>query len=321
MPDTIRYWVIDSFANSTYSGNPAGVVIEADELEDGQMQAIAREINVAETAFVSRLNDLHRPARLRWFTPTCEVEFCGHATLAAAHALYDCGALSLKHESSEPTVQFETSAGMLALRAEPMPEPDVGPLWWLEMPEPRLTPDNTNPMRTVELLGITMDDLEPAAPIMRTRDDDLIIMIKEWATLMQMRPNFHELGVWCERHKIRGICVATRKTLDKATDVHSRFFAPAFGINEDPVTGSVHGPLATLLVINDRIPMVAGKAALNCMQGEAGGRTGMVRALVTQSDQGYQVMIGGRCYKTLAGELVVPARGELIVSGFTPESG
>ena len=310
MPNTVRYWVIDSFANAPYSGNPAGVVLEADSLDEAQMLAIAREINASETAFVSWLSDLHRPARLRWFTPTCEVQFCGHATLAAAHALHDSGAVAaVKHDSSEPTVQFETSAGELSLRAEPMPEPDVGPLWWLELPEPSLTADNTNPMRTAELLGITLDDLEPAVPIMRTRDDDLIMMIKSWTTLVQMRPQFHELKACCEQHKIRGISVATRNTLDNTTDVHSRFFAPAFGVDEDPVTGSVHGPLATLLVIHERVPMIAGKAALNCMQGQPGGRTGLVRALVEQFDRGYRVMIGGRCYKTLFGELTVPARG------------
>ena len=321
MTDTVRYWVIDSFANAPYTGNPAGVVLDADSLDEVQMQVIAREINAAETAFVSRLSDLHRPALLRWFTPTCEVKFCGHATLAAAHALYDSGAVAIKHDSSQPTVQFETSAGELSLRAEPMPEPDVGPLWWLEMPEPSLTPDNTNPMRTTELLGITLDDLEPGVPIMRTRDDDLIIMIKSWTTLVHLRPHFHELKAWCEQHKIRGISVATRNTLDNTTDVHSRFFAPAFGIDEDPATGSVHGPLATLLVINDRIPMIAGKAALNCMQGQPGGRTGLVRALVEQSDQGYRVMIGGRCYKTLFGELTVPARGDPTLAGIPQNAG
>ncbi len=125
MPNSIRYWVIDSFANGRYSGNPAGVVLEADALNDEQKQAIAREINASETAFVSRTNDLHRSPLVRWFTPACEVEFCGHATLAAAHALYDCGALSVKHDSVEPTVRFESSAGVLALRAESMPEPDA----------------------------------------------------------------------------------------------------------------------------------------------------------------------------------------------------
>ncbi len=321
MPDTVRYCVIDSFAAAPYSGNPAGVVLEADSLNEAQMLAIAREINAAETAFVRRLSDLHRPASLRWFTPACEVQFCGHATLAAAHALHDSEAVAIKHDSAEPTVQFETSAGLLSLRAELMPEPDVGPLWWLEMPEPSLTPDNTNPMRTTELLGISIDELEPGVPIMRTRDDDLIIMIKSWTTLVHMRPHFHELKAWCQQHKIRGISVATRNTLDNTTDVHSRFFAPAFGIDEDPVTGSVHGPLATLLVINDRIPMIAVKAALKCMQGQPGGRTGLVRALVEQSDKGYRVMIGGRCYKTLFGELSVPARGDSKLTGVPQKCG
>ncbi len=87
MPNSRPFHLVDAFAQQPYRGNPAGVVFDADALTDEQMRQIAAEIHASETAFLSRMRDLHRPMRLRWFTPATEVGFCGHATLAAAHAL------------------------------------------------------------------------------------------------------------------------------------------------------------------------------------------------------------------------------------------
>ncbi|MCG3125339.1 MAG: putative isomerase YddE [Phycisphaerae bacterium] len=330
MVESVRYWVVDSFAHAPYTGNPAGVVLEADGLDDRQMIAIAREINVSETAFVTNARGAGE-MRLRWFTPRCETGFCGHATLAAAHVAARDGVTRsadvVSHTVGRSDLRFHTAAGVLELRFESIPPAGPGQLpldalispdepfttlqdgvWWLSMPDPGLRPDHTNPMHTAQLLGISVDDFEPAVPIMRTRDDDLIIMIRNWQTLMEMRPSFAELGRWCEQHGIRGICVATRHTLTTSTDVHSRFFAPAAGIPEDPVTGSVHGPLAVMMVVNDNTPMSDGVASLNCMQGEPGGRTGLVRVLVRRRERGYDVAIAGRCETTMSGLLRVPPR-------------
>lgn len=316
MQKTVPFRLVDAFATHAFSGNPAGVVLGADALADPQMRAIAREINASETAFISRLHDPHRPPVLRWFSPKAEVGFCGHATLAAAHALWETGALKEMRggnvpetpgDAPRPTLTFEFASGLLSLRDEPLPGSENGaPLWWLQMPEPGLKADNTNPMQTCKLLGLQLDDLEPAVPIMRTRDNDLILLIKRWQQLMELKPHMQELAEWSAQHGIRGFCVATLNTLSRATQVHSRFFAPAVGIYEDPVTGSVHGPLATLLVVNQLVPVAGGRAALNCLQGEPGGRCGLLRALVEATPKGYRVSIGGQCCTALAGDLRVP---------------
>jgi trans-2,3-dihydro-3-hydroxyanthranilate isomerase len=272
------------------------------------MQAIAREVNASETAFITGANDIHQPPRLRWFTPTAEVEFCGHATLAAAHAWAELAGVRALLGRPDGRLEFSTAAGRLTLTPE-IPSQESGNLvWWLQMPDPALKPDSTNPMKMTRLLGLSMDDLEPAAPIMRTRDNDVIIMIRSWRALMEMVPNAQELAALSARHNIRGYCVSTCETLSDFVHVVSRFFAPAVGVPEDPVTGSVHGPLAALLTINGLVPMSRNRAALNCLQGQPGGRTGLVRALVEPGSDGYHVSIGGVCHTTIRGELCVPPR-------------
>ena len=309
MTATRRFYLIDAFAETPFRGNSAGVVLDADELSDEQLQLIAREINASETAFMSRTHDLHRPVRLRWFTPQVEVGFCGHATLAAAHALHASWCSTDSPAPPPAEVVFDTQAGPLRLVPESIPAPHEGVIWWLHMPEPTLKPDNTNPVRTCELLGLTLDDLEPAFPPMRTRDDDVLYFVRSWQTLMELQPRFTELAAWCRRFGIRGLCVATTETLTPSVNVHSRFFAPAVGINEDPVTGSVHGPLAAYLVVNHVVGSAAGKSGLLCVQGRPGDRGGLVRAVVDATGQGYRVTIGGQCFTTISGEIVVPQGG------------
>ncbi len=304
MSRTLHFKLVDAFGNAPLTGNPAGVVLDADDLEPAQMQAIAREVNASETAFVFGTHDLHRGLRIRWFAPGAEVDFCGHATLAAAHALHESGVLRRKPGEPEGSVTFEAKCGPLRLHAE-RTQRDTALLWWLQMPTPVLKPDNTNPMRTCELLGLALDDLDSGIPPMRTGDNDLILMVRSWQRLYEARPAFDELARWSERHNIRGFCLATTNTLDDSTQVASRFFAPAVGINEDPVTGSVHGPLCALLVANEQVPLADGKAALQCIQSQAGGRSGLVRALVERVEHGWRVAIAGRCFTTIRGDLLL----------------
>ncbi len=309
MADTVQFRLVDAFAETSFTGNPAGVVLDADALDEKQMQTIAREVNASETAFISGANDLHAPPRLRWFTPTGEVDFCGHATLAAAHAWSELVGFRALLSKSDAKIEFQTAAGLLILTPEIIAQDEDRLIWWLAMPDPLLKPDSTNPMKLTALLGLTMDDLEASVPIMRTRDNDLILLIKSWRTLVELQPNFQELRRLCERHKIRGVCVSTLDTLGDFAHVVSRFFAPARGVPEDPVTGSVHGPLAALLTINELVPMTRNRAALNCLQGQPGGRTGVVRALVESTSKGYRVSVGGMMHTTVRGEMRVPAKG------------
>lgn len=306
MADTVQFHLVDAFAETPFTGNPAGVVLDADSLDDRQMQAIAAEVNASETAFLSGTNDLHRPPRLRWFTPGSEVDFCGHATLGAAHAWSEVIGFRALLGKSRPKIEFDTKAGLLRLTPEIFSQREDRLVWWLAMPDPQLEPDHTNPMKLTALLGLTTDDLDRSVPIMRTRDNDVILLVKTWRALVEAQPDFQALRRLCVKHKIRGVCVSTLETLSDFAHVASRFFAPAVDIDEDPVTGSVHGPLAALLTINELVPMTSTRAALNCLQGPPGGRTGVVRALVEPTKGSYRVSVGGMTHTTVRGEMRVP---------------
>jgi PhzF family phenazine biosynthesis protein len=210
MPQTIL--TVDAFTSRPFGGNPAAVCVLPAPADPAWMQSVAREMNLAETSFLHPHGDGYS---LRWFTPVAEVDLCGHATLAAAHALWESGRL----EASE-TARFHTRSGLLtaARRGD-----------WIELDFPA-TPDEPAeaPRPLVEGLGI-----EPRY-VGKSRFDYLVELEAE-ESVRNLRPNFARL----KELPTRGIIVTSRSaTPDR--DFVSRFFAPAFGIDEDPVTGSAH---------------------------------------------------------------------------------
>ncbi len=298
---TLPFRMVDAFAERIADGNSAGVVIGADQLSDAQMQRIAREVNASETAFVSRLTGTDHPT-LRWFTPTCEVDFCGHATLGAAHGL-----LEAEHASIDKGVVFESKAGILRVEVEPLAAGNA--ILWLQMPTPELAPLRGNAQKLLNALGLTFDDLDPRLPIVVTRDRDGLLALGTWQRLQEMTPNMTQLLKVCQELKLRGVGVLTTQSVTASVHVTTRFFAPAFGVPEDPVTGSLHGPVAMYLRthVPDRVPTVDGLAALNGYQGIPGDRGGLVRMLVSSNSEGAPVYkIGGCCRTSIRGEFQVP---------------
>jgi len=304
MTTNLEYKLVDAFALSPYSGNPAGVILEADGLADKQMVALAREFNASETAFILKTDARDAAVRFRWFTPACEVDFCGHATLAGVHALLEAGRFA--HVLKEPgtVLPIETRSGVLTVRIQMPLKPDQPPTIWLDMPhcEPKKTPAVVLPY--LKHLGITEDALDPAITPIRTHDDDIILGIRELPVLLGMDPAMSELARLCRKERVRGVCVTTTNALSAATVVQSRFFAPACGVDEDPVTGSLHGPLGLHLVNCGIVPLTGGKADFHCAQAKAGGRAGLVRIVVSESAGGTRyVRIGGACITTMEGTL------------------
>src|SRR5512140_1608530 len=124
MPGPLEFRLVDAFALSPYSGNVAGVILDAAGLTDRQMQAIAAEFNASETTFILPPTVRDAAVRFRWFTPGCEVGFCGHATLGGAHALFESGRFSAAMAEPGTILPIETKAGILTVRTEKHPQPD-----------------------------------------------------------------------------------------------------------------------------------------------------------------------------------------------------
>jgi predicted PhzF superfamily epimerase YddE/YHI9 len=258
-------FVVDAFADRPFSGNPAAVCLLTEKWpSDRWMQSVAAEMNLSETAFTWGRADGTFP--LRWMTPAVEVALCGHATLAAAHALWENGV-------AEPagTIRFDTRSGILtAARSGDEIELDF-PAKPASQAEP--------PPGLVEAVG--------ADPRFVGRNEyDYLLELGSEEEVRGLRPDFRGLAaVEC-----RGVIV-TAPSADRRFDFVSRFFAPASGVNEDPVTGSAHCCLAVHW---------AGKLGKWEMVGyQASARGGAVRVAVA----GERVKLGGRAVTVLRGVL------------------
>ena len=256
---------VDSFTAVPYRGNPAGVCVLDGAAEEAWMRDVAREMNLSETAF------LHREAdgfRLRWFTPAAEVELCGHATLAAAHVLWEDGWIR-----PADVARFHTLSGLLtAARGGD----------WIELDFPA-TPATPAPPAEglLAALGLT-----GAVAVARSRFDYLV-EVADPAQVRALAPDFGALG----RVPARGIMVTAGSDVADA-DFISRFFAPAVGVPEDPVTGSAHCCLS---------PWWTARLGRERLVGyQASARGGVVRVEL----RGERVILGGQAVTVLRGELI-----------------
>jgi PhzF family phenazine biosynthesis protein len=304
------YYVIDAFASERYTGNPAAVVLDAEGLDDAAMRAIAAEFNLSETTFVlppqsDRGTSAGPHVRFRWFTPTVEVEMCGHATVAGIHALIESGRVRHDDPSASTQVRIDTKSGTLAGFVESIPGQDSARMIWLDLPDPALTDHRLIAVELSTVLRLPVDAFETKLPTTETQDHDVLVFVRSFGSLNDARPDFSRLAELLNREELRGLCLATVNTITPSVHVQSRFFAPNFGIDEDPVTGSVHGPLAAYLVWKQLVPIHDGLSGLTGVQGKPGGRTGLLHALVqVQGEDRFAVRIGGQAVTTMRGTLV-----------------
>lgn len=305
MSATLQYRIVDVFTAQPFDGNPAAVVLGAAGLSDERMRLIAAEFALSETAFVvpmvpGQSGDL----ALRWFTPTCEVDMCGHATLAAIHALLEEQLLPID-VAQGGMVGIATKSGTLQAVLDPAPPPGGSRIIWLDLIAPTLRPQLFAPDEWCELLQCSPDVFISHPPPVCTQDGDLIVFVAGPIALNELRPDMSALTRWLDRRQLCGLCIATTSTLAPSITVQSRLFAPNIGINEDPVTGNVHGPLAAHLMEHGMVPRFHDMAALTCIQRIPGGRGGLVRVLVQQQeDRHCEVRIGGECVTVARGTLL-----------------
>jgi PhzF family phenazine biosynthesis protein len=310
-PKQLSYHVVDAFTREPFAGNAAAVVFQAEPLHDDQMQTLAGEFNLSETTFVLPPTAGRAAVRFRWFTPTAEVDLCGHATIAGVHALVESNnwpkETPAEHRQA-PTpakpLEIETKSGILRAAVEPLP--DGPPIIWLELPDPKLEPVTILRSELAPALGLPEEAFAAPRDLVQTRDGDAICQVRDFMMLNEAAPDFTELAKLCRRHRLRGFCLTTANTLSPGMDVQSRFFAPLLGVDEDPVTGSVHGPLGAYWVQQGLVSPERQEAVLSCVQTKPGHRSGLVRVYVGLKEDGtYRVKIGGQAVTTMRGQVIL----------------
>lgn len=262
---SLPLYQVDAFTETPFRGNPAAVCLLDSPRPDAWMQNLAAEMNLSETAFLLPEGPGYR---LRWFTPAAEVRLCGHATLASAHILWQSGAIPVTS-----TIQFFTLSGLLTAEKR-------GGLIWLNFPS-RPAVSAEPPSGMLAALGVK------AVFVGRSLEDYLVETASE-TEVLSSRPDFNALA----RVQARGV-IMTSPADDGRVDFVSRFFAPAVGVNEDPVTGSSHTVLAPYWAAR------LGKSQLIAEQvSRRGGRLHLVL-------EGERVQIGGSAVTVFRGELEV----------------
>ena len=259
---TQKIFQVDAFTDQPFAGNPAGVCILPGPAEEGWMQAVATEMNLSETAFLYPVEEGYH---LRWFTPATEVDLCGHATLASAHILWEQGYLE-----PDQLARFNTRSGWLTAGKKGA---------WIEMDFPA---EDANGLEPQPLLNRALD----VEPVYTGQNRfDYLVEVGSEAAVRSLVPNLELLrGL-----PARGVIVTARSD-NPDYDFVSRFFAPAVGIDEDPVTGSAHcclGPYWSARF---------GKTELVGYQ--ASRRSGVVRVQVA----GGRVLLGGQAVTVLRAE-------------------
>jgi PhzF family phenazine biosynthesis protein len=257
-------------------GNPAAVVPLAAPREPAWMQSVAAEMNLSETAFFHPKQGSSSDFELRWFTPQCEIDLCGHATLASAHVLWESGQVG-----RDQSVRFHTASGVLGAKNE-------GESIWLNFPAQ--TPQEVNAPADLSLaLGFS-----PREPVEFFRaGDDFLAQVRR-GYVETLRPDFAWLRQITRQLKVRGLIVTSEKAPGEGEyDFVSRFFAPAIGIDEDPVTGSAHAALA---------PFWCARLGKNQLVGfQASPRGGLVQVEL----QNGRVQLGGCAKTAVRGELLL----------------
>jgi len=296
--NTRRACLVDAFTDEPLSGNAAGVVPDARGLTDAQMQAIARELGASETAFVADSADADR--QIRFFTPTQEIDLCGHATIGAHGLLAADGTV----EPGSYTV--ETNVGTLDIRLT-----DDRTVWMTQS-RPELTEVDIEYDRLAAALGIdpaTLIDVGADLPVARatTGLPFLIIPINFLSALGQISPDFAAIETLSAEHDVAGVYVFTFDTLSGDSSVHGRMFAPAAGVDEDPVTGTASGACGAYLESTEAFDSFPDELVFE--QGHFVDRGGLVRVRVDIDERGRKrVRVGGEAVTTLDGMLTVPDR-------------
>jgi PhzF family phenazine biosynthesis protein len=258
----MKYYIVDAFTDRPFGGNPAGVCLLDEWLSVDRMQNIAMENNLSETAFLVKRNGYYD---LRWFTPANEVDLCGHATLGSAFVLFKFVELTAN------VLEFHTQSGLLTVERK-------GDMLWLDFPSRKPKPIEVT-AQMEQAIGCSIIEAHLS---MR----DMLLLLKDENQVKNASPDFDAL-----RSVASHAVIITAKGKD--VDFVSRFFAPNYGVPEDPVTGSAHCVL---------IPFWSGRLGKTSMKARQLSKRG---GQLWCEDAGERVKIGGKAVLYMSGEILI----------------
>ena len=292
---------IDSFTKEKFAGNPAGVITNADGLTDFEMQKIARELNNSETAFIFSSDNKEYDVHIRFFTPIAEVPICGHATIAAHYIR------AIEKQLNSTRVYHKTGAGILPVDIIKENED-----YKIIMTQGKIEFGNiingTNREQLLAALNIENNDLMPdyKIQIVSTGHSKVMIGIKDIEMLHALQPNYDELSKLSKVIECNGYYVFTINQEENDILIHGRMFAPAIGINEDPVTGNANGPLGAYLVHHNLVKHNNSLFRFNAKQGEAINRSGIIEVEVEiENQEPVEVKISGSAVIVFQSEIIM----------------
>ena len=264
MSRSVRVFQVDAFTRTAFTGNPAGVVLDAERLSEAEMQSIARELNNGDTAFVLPPAAADHDLQVRFFTPRKEAPFVGHATLAAHAVLSRLEPRQLRRQRGRTGVVEVRSAPAGGFSIRQPPPPLIG------APDPALLEE------ALALLGLEAAQLDSACPpcIAGSASTRLLLALREPAALEALRPQPGALAALSPRIGAQGYFLFTRSARAADCLTESRMFCPALGIDEDPVSGNAHAMLAMQLHAHRLIP--GGGLEFSGAQGASMARPGRV---------------------------------------------
>jgi len=295
---------IDAFTKTPFQGNAAGVVLKAEGLTARQMQGIAKEMNLSETAFVVN-RGVSKVFTVRFFTPQNEVDLCGHATIATFHALAETGEIASTRPYSE-VVQI-TKAGRLPVRV--FFDRKKPKMVFMGQAKPQFQRVRVDSRSLAALLGIKPAHLDlDHAPIEMAFTGlwHLIVPMKSRLVIDQAKPDYLKLADFNRHLSVVTTHLFTLHHGRRGITCYGRDFAPAAGVNEDPVTGTANGALGAYLVKNDLVRRPSGEMEMVFEQGNRFGRRGILSIrIIHQGGTVSQVWVGGEAVTVMEGRIRV----------------
>lgn len=284
---------VNAFTESPQGGNPAGVVLDSPDLTDDQMKQISKELKVSETAFVfpSSVADF----KVRFFSPTIEVDLCGHATIATFFTLAKQGTLS---SIKSKTITQETKAGILPIDIFYTDDANIDRIMMTQR-RPIYKNIHFDISLIADSLNVDTSNIDSSLPkqIVSTGLFTLPICIKTFDDLKSIRPDFQKVKKICDMLGAGSFHVFSFETIEPHSIYHARNFAPLYGIKEDPVTGTANGAVCSYLVKHKIIT----DDFLLCEQGDVIGRPGRVVVDIHKN----VVKVGGKARLTQEREIEV----------------